>query len=115
MINDKAYRHKNKTIFMNAACPIGKGRDQKRCQQHMHFFTRKYIAEHTVNCNWPCKGYKGIENNVDIIIPEAEYIYKRKKLNEHITFQIIPPGIIRGKKASKFTFISTMKNIGKVF
>ena len=76
MINDKTYRHKNKTIFMNAACPIGKGRDQKRCQQHMHFFTRKYIAEHTINCNRPCESDKGVKNYIDIVVPKTENIYQ---------------------------------------
>ena len=115
MINDKTYRHEDKTVFMNTTCPIGKWWDQKSCKQYMNFFTREYIAEHTINGNRSYESDKGIENNIHIIITKAENIYQWKKLYEHIRLQVIPPRIIRGKKTSIFIFIPTMKNIEKVF
>ena len=81
----------------------------------MDFFTRKYIAEHTINGNRSGESDKGIENDIHIIITKTENIYQWKKLDEHITLQVIPPRITRGKKTSVFIFIPAMENIEKVF
>ena len=81
----------------------------------MYFFTREYIAEHTINGNWSYESNKRVKNHIDIIIAKAENIYQWKKLDEHITLQIIPPRIFRRKKTSILTFISTMKYVEKVF
>jgi hypothetical protein len=81
----------------------------------MHFFSREYIAKHTIYSHRPDNGDKRIKDHIDIIISKTENIYQRKKFDEHITLQVVPPGIIRGKKTSILTFISTVKNIGEVF
>ena len=81
----------------------------------MYFFAGEDIAKHTIYCHGPGNGDKRIKDHIDIIISKTENIYKGKKLDEHITLQIIPPGIIRGKETSILTFISTVKNIGKIF
>jgi len=57
----------------------------------MNFFTGEHIAEYPVYCHRSGKSYKGIENNIDIIVTKAEDIHQRKKFNKHVALQIIPP------------------------
>ena len=80
----------------------------------MHFFTGKNIAEDTINGNRSSESDKRVENNIHIVITKTENIYQWKKLDEHISLQIIPPWIIRGKETSVFIFITTLKNIQEV-
>jgi hypothetical protein len=80
----------------------------------MHFFTGKDVAEHTINGDRPGERDKGIEDYIHIVVSKTENIYQGEKLDEHISLQIIPPGIIRGKKTSVFVFIATLKNIEEV-
>lgn len=80
----------------------------------MDFFTGEYVAEHTINRDWSSEGDKGIEDNIHIVISKTENIYQWKEFDEHVSLQIIPPWIIRGKKTSVFIFITTMKNIEEV-
>ena len=77
----------------------------------MNFFSGKHITEYTVHCHGTGECDERIENNVDIIISKAENIYGGKKLDEHITLQVIPPRIFRGKKSSVFLVIPTLKKI----
>lgn len=42
----------------------------------MHFFTREYVAENTINRDRPCECDEGIEDNIHIVISKTENIYQ---------------------------------------
>ena len=81
----------------------------------MDLFSGKHIAENTINGHWPGECDEWVKNNIDIIISKTENIYQWKKLDEHVTFQIIPPGVMRGKETTVFILIAAMKDIEKEF
>ena len=111
MINNKAYRHKDKPVFMHPARPICKRWNEKSCQQHMYLFTGKYIAENAVHGNRACNCDERIKDNIHIIVAKTQHIYQRKKFDEHVAFKVIPPRIFRGEEIPISVFVTTIKKI----
>ena len=81
----------------------------------MNFFAREHITEYPVYGYRPGESYKGVENNIDIVVAKAEHINYGKKLNKHVALQIIPPRIVRCKEPSIFILVAALKKIQKIF